>query len=158
MVDIILTKLGPSTVTAIGAASASSLEFLRLFLNTDQIEQNAEDFSQEISTLPIFLLRQLETALCSTSTASFRPACLALALISAYQQNPPLELDEPTMQNYGAFQKLQYIQLTDLFNLANFCKVSIIPWCCGVTSLFVSNVISLYRLAGLMLICALKLY
>ncbi|KAL7063652.1 hypothetical protein AAHC03_01011 [Spirometra sp. Aus1] len=119
MVDIILTKLGSANVTAIGAASSTALNFLQLFLYAGS---DPSDVDQNVLSLPPFLVRQLEIALCSTSTSYFRPSCLALALLSSFKRNPPpLELDD---SSDTAFQMLQLLRLSDLYNLANICKVS----------------------------------
>ncbi|VDD83077.1 unnamed protein product [Mesocestoides corti] len=114
MVDIILTKIGPSKVAAIGASAATALDFLSLFLNPD------EEHS-EYSSLPTFLVRQLEIALCSTSSALFRPSCLALALLALYTENAPLVCTEDSES--PAFHSLQRITLNYLFTLANHYNV-----------------------------------
>lgn len=124
MVDIILTKLGPSTVTSIGAASATALDFLGVFLNTDyRQDHGSPELSQNFSALPTFLVRQLELALCSTNSAFFRPSCLALALISAAKNNLSLEARELLIQNSCVFQSIEFLGLSDLFNLASACNV-----------------------------------
>ncbi|VDL92795.1 unnamed protein product [Schistocephalus solidus] len=141
MVDIILTKLGSANVTAIGAASSTALNFLQLFIYAGS---DPSDVDRSASSLPAFLVRQLEIALCSTSTSYFRPSCLALALLSSFKRNPPsLELDDASDT---ACQISQFLRLSDLYNLANACKVSWsdVEACssalsvCGVTSYSVS--------------------
>ncbi|KAL5961933.1 Cyclin-I [Taenia solium] len=113
MVDIILTKLGASTVTAVGATSATALDFLSAFLT---------DAGLKCVGLPTFLVRQVENALCATNLALFRPSCLALALLLSYKQNlPPVCVID---SEFSAFKSLQDIDLRDLFTIANLGKVN----------------------------------
>ncbi|KAL5112362.1 Cyclin-I [Taenia crassiceps] len=113
MVDIVLTKLGASTVTAVGATSATALDFLSAFLS---------DAGFKCIDLPTFLVRQVENALCATNLALFRPSCLALALLLSYKQNlpPACVIDSES----SAFKILQNIDLRDLFTIANLGKVN----------------------------------
>lgn len=112
MVDIVLTKLGASTVTAVGATSATALDFLSAFLS---------DAGLKCVDLPTFLVRQVENALCESNLALFRPSCLALALLLSYKQNlPPVCVID---SESSAFKSLQNIDLRDLFTIANLGKV-----------------------------------
>ncbi|CDS40263.1 cyclin G2 [Echinococcus multilocularis] len=113
MVDIVLTKLGTSTVTAVGATSATTLDFLSAFMN---------DAGLKCVDLPTFLVRQVENALCATNSALFRPSCLALALLLSYKQNvPPVCVND---SESSAYKSLQSIDLRDLFTMANLGKVN----------------------------------
>lgn len=112
MVDIVLTKLGASTVTAVGATSATTLDFLSAFLS---------DVGLGCGELPTYLVRQVENALCATNLALFRPSCLALALLLSHNQNlPPVCANDP---GFPASKSLQCIDLRDLFTIANLGKV-----------------------------------
>lgn len=133
MVEIILTKLSPSTVASIGACSATAINFLECFAQFSLGEayptlepseyQSLSDSQSHLtnsSGLSSFLRRKLEVALTSTEAASFRPSCLALALLSIYclptggssGRSSTVELDE-TLR----------FTVPDLLNLAQLCGV-----------------------------------
>ena len=117
MVNIILNKLEPSTVTDIGATSASVLDFLSAFLSNSERNLTYKD-------LPTFLVRQGENALCASNSARFRPSCMALALLLSYKQNPPLLCVNDTESL--AFKSLENLNTDYLFALADFCGVRIL--------------------------------
>ncbi len=119
MVDIILSKLGSPLIAAVGANSATPLDFLRIFLMTNGKDPNYSD-------LPRACIRQLEVALCNTATSFYRPCSLALSLLAAYQQNPPhVSADELETQ---AYKTLQLLNVNDLFTTTNVCRVSYLIW------------------------------
>lgn len=115
MVEIILTKLGSTAVTAIGASSATALDFLRAILHTGSKDPDYSD-------LPKSFIRQTEIALCNSSTAFYRPSTIALALLADYQHTlPPLGADE---FESPAFRGLQSLNFSGLYLINNYCGVS----------------------------------
>ncbi|VDL49438.1 unnamed protein product [Hymenolepis diminuta] len=114
MVQIVLTKLGTSVIAAIGSSSATALDFLSALLS------DANGGVQDVR-LPTFLLREVENALCSTNSAQFRPACLAMALLVSCKQvcPPPCVNDSES----PAFKILETLEFADLRPIADFCKV-----------------------------------
>lgn len=130
MVDIILTKLGTSFVTVVGACSASVLDFLVLFSafgfsnsssasRFNECSKNYACVGSFVTPLPTFLCRQVELALISTDAACFRPSCLALALLSQYSYTPR------TYPNRSRDEDWLCFHFADLFTLAQLCNV---PW------------------------------
>nr|CAH8854569.1 unnamed protein product [Trichobilharzia regenti] len=123
MVEIILTKLGPSNVAAIGACSATAIDFLSIFspLGTSSPHQTTdlENHNVWLPPLPISLCRQVEIALISSEVSCFRPACLALALLSQRCFDSNIRPTESSDDDWLQFHT------TDLFNLAVLCNV---PW------------------------------
>ncbi|KAM7540790.1 hypothetical protein Aperf_G00000027971 [Anoplocephala perfoliata] len=115
MVEIVLTKLGTSLISAIGSSSATLLDFLSALL----IDASGGLIDVK---LPTFLLREVENALCSTNSAQFRPSCLALALlVSCKQVCPPVGVHDAESP---AFKLLERLELADLRPIANFCNIS----------------------------------
>ncbi|KAF6768718.1 hypothetical protein AHF37_12286 [Paragonimus kellicotti] len=131
MVEIILSKLTPTLVASVGGCSATALDFLKVFTlvsvnkATSAQQSQFDSFGPAYSSINLnatrlspFLCRQLEVALTSTEAASFRPSCLALALLSLYcvpnSKASTIELDENLCCNGP-----------DLFNLAQLCGVSV---------------------------------
>ncbi|KAH8871855.1 cyclin G2 [Schistosoma japonicum] len=120
MVEIILTKLGPSSVAAIGACSATAIDFLSIFSPFGILlssRQNESDNQDTCLPVPISICRQIELALISSEASCFRPSCLALAFLnhlcfSSSSASPGLADDW-----------LQF-HTSDLFNLALICNVS----------------------------------
>ncbi|KAF8570075.1 hypothetical protein P879_03830 [Paragonimus westermani] len=128
MVEIILSKLTPTLVASVGGCSATALDFLKAFalvtvkktsthqLPFDSFNPTYSSVTPNTARLSPFLCRQLEVALTSTEAASFRPSCLALALLSLYcvpnSKASTIELDENLCCNGP-----------DLFNLAQLCGV-----------------------------------
>ncbi|KAF7261356.1 hypothetical protein EG68_01188 [Paragonimus skrjabini miyazakii] len=129
MVEIILSKLTPTLVASVGGCSATALDFLKVFtlvsvnkaasahqLQFDSFGPAYSSINLSATRLSPFLCRQLEVALTSTEAASFRPSCLALALLSLYcvpnSKASTIELDENLCCNGP-----------DLFNLAQLCGV-----------------------------------
>ncbi|KAA3677088.1 uncharacterized protein DEA37_0003056 [Paragonimus westermani] len=129
MVEIILSKLTPTLVASVGGCSATALDFLKVFalvtvnktnsahqLPFDPFNPAYSSVAPNTARLSPFLCRQLEVALTSTEAASFRPSCLALALLSLYcvpnNKASTIELDENLCCNGP-----------DLFNLAQLCGV-----------------------------------
>lgn len=125
MINIIISKLEPSTVTDIGATSASVLDFLSAFLSDAQRSLTYKD-------LPTFLVRQAENALCASSSARYRPSCIALALLLSYKQNSPLLCVNDTESS--AFKPLESLHADYLFELADFCGVGVFTLHCHVFS------------------------
>lgn len=138
MVDIVLTKLGASTVTAVGATSATALDFLSAFLS---------DAGLKCVDLPTFLVRQVENALCESNLALFRPSCLALALLLSYKQNlPPVCVID---SESSAFKSLQNIDLRDLFTIANLGKViKVLLWLTSFCAEWMVKLLLYNRLFG----------
>lgn len=115
MVEIVLTKLGTSLISAIGSSSATLLDFLSALL----IDANGGLIDVK---LPTYLFREAENALCSTNSAQFRPSCLALALlVSCKQVCPPVGINDAESP---AFKLLERLELADLRSIADFCNVS----------------------------------
>ncbi|OON21223.1 cyclin domain protein, partial [Opisthorchis viverrini] len=133
MVEIILTKLSPATVASVGACSATALNFMECFAQFSVGEASSthdplgnQRTSDSLSYLPdttglsSFLRRKLELALTSTEAASFRPACLALALLSIYCL--------PSSDSDGCISTVEVDEIMrftvpDLLNLAQLCGV-----------------------------------
>nr|CDS32846.1 cyclin G2 [Hymenolepis microstoma] len=115
MVQIVLTKLGTNVIAAIGSSSATALDFLSALLS--DANRGVPDV-----VLPTFLLREVENALCSTKSAQFRPACLAIALLVSYKQvcPPPCVNDSES----PAFKILETLEFADLRPIADFCNIS----------------------------------
>ncbi|CAH8576618.1 unnamed protein product [Heterobilharzia americana] len=118
MVEIILTKLGPSSVAAVGACSATAIDFLSIFSPLGVPSSQTDSENQDSwFPLPISLCRQVEIALISSDVSGFRPACLALALLNHRcfgSSLSPLGSADDWLQFHAA----------DLFNLALLCNVS----------------------------------
>lgn len=121
MVEIILTKLGPATVAAVGATSATALDFLKVFLSTPSQAYvfNSENAICESADLPTFLIRQLEMSLCATESARQRPSCLALSLLYAHRNRL---LSTSFLSPEEEISPL--LPLSAIFNLASLCKVN----------------------------------
>ncbi|CAL8068904.1 unnamed protein product [Calicophoron daubneyi] len=139
MVEIILSKLSPATVAAVGACSSTALDFLRVFITfgsgrsdpfgtqdnqtTKQslTDQNPAALAGDSSRLSTFLCRQLEVSLTSTEVARFRPSCLALAILSLYCLPVNSARDIP---EFGRDEEFHF-SVPDLFNLSQLCGI---PW------------------------------
>ncbi|TGZ60389.1 hypothetical protein CRM22_008578 [Opisthorchis felineus] len=133
MVEIILNKLSPGTVASVGACSATALNFLECFAQFrlgeafptneplgNQRTSDSRSYLPDTTGLSPFLRRKLELALTSAEAASFRPACLALALLSIYCL--------PTSASDGCISTVELDETTrftvpDLLNLAQLCGV-----------------------------------
>ncbi|KAA0199203.1 Cyclin-I [Fasciolopsis buskii] len=123
MVEIILSKLSPANVAAIGACPATACEFLRTFIAFSLWCSGSSSLLDTVNTanLPSLsnLIRQLEVSLTSAEAASFRPSCLALALLSFYCL-PASSHGETS--SIGLDSELHFT-VPDLFNLAQVCGI-----------------------------------
>ncbi|VDP76463.1 unnamed protein product [Echinostoma caproni] len=122
MVEIILSKLSPANVAAIGACPATACEFLQTFITFGLWGSGAPPcghlHSVNSSRLSSFS-RQLEVSITSAEAASFRPSCLALALLSMYCL-PTSSTEE--ISCVGPNEELHFT-VPDLFNLAQLCGI-----------------------------------
>ncbi|KAK4470669.1 hypothetical protein MN116_006201 [Schistosoma mekongi] len=120
MVEIILTKLGPSSVAAIGACSATAIDFLSIFSLFGTLpasRQNESDNQDTCLPVPISICRQIELALISSEASCFRPSCLALALLNHLCFNS-------SNASPGLVDDWLQFHASDLFNLALICNIS----------------------------------
>ncbi|TPP39785.1 Cyclin-I [Fasciola gigantica] len=121
MVEIILSKLSPANVATIGACPATACEFLRTFIAFSLWYSGSSDLlnhptSVNLPSLSNFI-RQLEVSLMSSEAASFRPSCLALALLSFHCLPSSEEIS-----GFGLDGELHFT-VPDLFNLAQLCGI-----------------------------------
>ncbi|CAH8553666.1 unnamed protein product [Schistosoma mattheei] len=120
MVEIILTKLGPSSVAAIGACSATAIDFLSIFSSFGipfASYQNESRNQNSWLPVPISICRQIEIALVSSEVSCFRPSCLALALLNHLCFNS-------AVGSLGSADDWLQFHTSDLYNLSLICNVS----------------------------------
>ncbi|CAH8562389.1 unnamed protein product [Schistosoma intercalatum] len=120
MVEIILTKLGPSSVAAIGACSATAIDFLSIFSSFSipfASYQNESRNQNSWLPVPISICRQIEIALVSSEVSCFRPSCLALALLNHLCFNS-------AVGSLGSADDWLQFHTSDLYNLSLICNIS----------------------------------
>uniref|UniRef100_A0A095CCQ0 Cyclin-I n=1 Tax=Schistosoma haematobium TaxID=6185 RepID=A0A095CCQ0_SCHHA len=120
MVEIILTKLGPSSVAAIGACSATAIDFLSIFSSFGipfASYQNESRNQNSWLPVPISICRQIEIALVSSEVSCFRPSCLALALLNHLCFNS-------AVGSLGSADDWLQFHTSDLYNLSLICNIS----------------------------------
>ncbi|CAH8524114.1 unnamed protein product [Schistosoma turkestanicum] len=119
MVEIILTKLGPSSVAAVGACSATAIDFLSIFSSFGIPFTSYQNESGNQSTwlpVPISVCRQIEIALISPEVSCFRPSCLALALLNHL-------CFSSTVGSLGSVDDWLQFHTSDLYNLSLICNL-----------------------------------